>query len=280
MQPITHISINIGPTVGGDDAIVALRVAPDGRDGNTVHGRTLNSGEPDSGQAIVLETGEELVFLPSSVKVTIADVETYIAQEPTRNTTSNFVWSWCNVPPQPDPDFFNYVFAMARRIDRAEAIHSSIMADMDMTADEAFVRNRARTFGILGDVEIMCIAMNRAVEMVRRAAGVIFATTPVPPEVDGIHEALLAIRNAFEHIDERAIGKAFREGPVDARSIFNQQSLIQTGTVHYAGQSLDLKVDLPPVLLAARRFVRDVVAEAGTTKTLSGRPIKFGPLAE
>ena len=278
MEPITHISLNIGPTVGGDDCVVALRVVPDGRDGNTVHGRTLNFGEPDSGEAITVGSGEELVFRPGSVKVAIADVERFIALDPVSNTISNLVWSWLNIPPVPDPDFFNYSFAMARRIDRVYALHSSIMSDMNTNDDEPFVNNRARLFSTVGDVEIMCITMNRAIEMIKRAGDMISAATRVPAEVDAIHEALLAVRNAFEHIDERAIGKAIKEGPTDARSIFDQTSVIQSGVVSYAGQSLNLKTDVPPALDAARHFVRDVITERGTTKTASGTQIKFGPM--
>ena len=278
MEPITHISLNIGPTVGGDDCVVALRVVPDGRDGSTVHGRTLNFGEPDSGEAIAVGPGEELLFRPGSVKVTIADVERFLAQDPIRNTTSNLVWSWLNIPPLPHPDFFNYSFAMARRIDRAYALHSSIMSDMNTNDDEPFANNRARLFSILGDVEIMCIAMNRGIGMIKRAGDVISAATRAPAEADAIHEAVLAVRNAFEHIDERAIGKAFKEGPTDARSIFDQTSLIQSGVVSYAGQSLNLKTAVPPALDAARRFIRDVITESGATKTASGTQIKFGPM--
>ena len=39
-QPITYISIALGPKVGANDAIVGVRVVPDGRVGNEVYGVT------------------------------------------------------------------------------------------------------------------------------------------------------------------------------------------------------------------------------------------------
>ena len=47
---------------------------------------------------------------------------------------------------------------------------------------------------------------------------------------------MLAIRNAFEHIDERAVGKAHREGPKDAESVFGQSDFFCSG-VSYERQS-------------------------------------------
>ena len=60
-----------------------------------------------------------------------------------------------------------------------------------------------------------------------------FKHSPVPAEVDSLLEDTVAIRDAFEHIDERAMGHARWEGKADAMSIFNQADLVAAGVLRY-----------------------------------------------
>ena len=62
VKPITYVGLNLGPNVGATDFIVGVRVVPDGRSGNEVYGRALNTGEPDNGEGILLNVGDKLVF--------------------------------------------------------------------------------------------------------------------------------------------------------------------------------------------------------------------------
>ena len=79
IKPITYLSFNIGS--GIDELLmVGIRVIPTGRNGSTVLARTLNYGEPDSGEGIVLQPGERLLFPPGSVKATIQDIERAMGQ--------------------------------------------------------------------------------------------------------------------------------------------------------------------------------------------------------
>ena len=67
-KPITYMSFNLGPDAGVDDLMVGIRVIPTGRDGNTVLARTLNYGESDSGEGIIVGPSDRLLFPPGSVK--------------------------------------------------------------------------------------------------------------------------------------------------------------------------------------------------------------------
>ncbi len=123
-EPITYIGIHLGPNVGDNDAVVGVRVVPNGRNGNEVYGRILNAGEPDTGEGITLEAGYKLVFPPSSVNITLKDVDRYADAEldgyaPVTNT----VWTWLHIPPSPEPAFFHYMLAASRRLDRAYALY-------------------------------------------------------------------------------------------------------------------------------------------------------------
>ena len=280
MEPITYIGISLGPNVGANDTVVGVRVVPNGRNSNEVYGRTLNADEQDTGERITLEVGEKLVFPPGSVEVTLPDVDRYADSEldgyaPVTNTA----WTWLKIPPSPDEAFFHYMLAVSRRLDRAYALYVGALRELGTRPDEPFIRTRARVFSALGNAESMCIALNRAIQMIADAHARFSVTTAVPREVTDVQDAVRAIRNAFEHIDERAFGRARQETPVEAMSIFNQADLVTSGTIRYAEHSLDLRMQVIPALVAARQFIYDVLAGEGTTKRVD-EPIEFGPFMD
>ena len=279
-EPITYIGVNLGPNVGTDDTIVGVRVVPSGRRGREVYGRTLNSGEPDTGEGITPNAGDTLVFPPGNVKVGLSDVDRYAEKGPDGYApVTNTVWTWLQIPPHPNEGFFHYYLAASRRIDMAHSLCVSTLHELGVRNEEPFIRTRARVFNALGMAESMCIALNRGFTMIRNSPAQFSVVTSVPQEVDTLYEDVRAVRNAFEHIAERAMGRAREEGQADALSIFNQADLVSSGVLRYAGHSINLRAEVIPALLAARRFVYDVIAEAGNTKTLNER-LEFGPFTD
>ena len=277
-EPITHIGVALGPKVGGNDVLVRVRVVPNGKAGNEVYGRTLNVGEVDEGHGIVVSEGEEVVFPVGSVTLTIDDVDKYaVAGLGGYSPIANTIWTWLQVPPMPTERFFRYLFAAARRLDSAHSLWVGAMQELTGPSDEPFIQKRVRLYTALGHAESMCIALNRVIIMIRYLRTRFGVTTPVPTDVDSIWEAVEAIRNALEHIDERAFGKAKKEKPQDAMTIFDQSDFVASGKLSYAGYSLDLQAGLIPVLVAARKYILDVTAEAGTKKT-DNEEIRFGPM--
>ena len=279
VEPITYIGLNFGPKVGAQDFMVGVRVVPDGSNGNEVYGRTLGPGEPDSGEGITVRAGETLVFRPGSVRVRLRDVDRYADTEPDGYAPiANTVWTWLQLPPKRDEAFIRYMLAASRRLDAA---HSLCVGALHVLGDreESSIKARARLFGALGSVETMCIALNRAFGMIHEARSKFSVASPVPSEVDALREAVRAIRDAFEHIDERSLGDARRETSVEAVSIFDQTDLLISGTVRYAGYSLNMRAQVIPALIAARQYIYDAVAEAGNTKRPNA-PFTFGPFRQ
>ena len=280
IEPIAYIGLHLGPDPGANDAVVGVRIVPTGRAGNVVYARTLNADEPDTGERITLEVGEQLVLPPGSAKVTIADVDRYAEPEPDGYAAmTNTVWTWLQIPPHPGEEFFHYMLAISRRLDQAHARWVGSLRQLDNRPGESFIKSRARIFDALGNAESMCNVLNRAVSMMKDAPSKLGVKTSVPNELKNLHEPLEAIRNAFEHIDERATGRAHREGPVDALSIFNQGDLVAKGVLQYADYSLSLRTAILPALIAGRKFVYDVIAELGNTKTID-LEIAFEPVME
>ncbi|MDE0102679.1 MAG: hypothetical protein OXN89_09880 [Bryobacterales bacterium] len=231
----------------------------------------MRPGEEDSGEGISLEPGETLEFPAGSLSVTMADVDRYTKRAPDGYArVANTVWSWLAIPPpMRDQTFVNYLLATARRLDSAYLHCSGALRLLSNPDKEMGFSAREALFEALCHAESMSVALSRAIRMIRRARGTISATATVPREVTTIEDAVLAIRDAFEHIDERAVGKARREDPIDAMSIFDQSDFFDAGVLRYAGHALDISQEVMPALIAGRRFIVEAAMEAGLVKTVT-----------
>ena len=107
--------------------------------------------------------------------------------------------------------------------------------------------------------------------MIINAGEKIQVRTAVDSDLKNLGERATAIRDAFEHIDERAFGKARRQTSTDALSIFNQADLVTDRVLRYAHHSLSLPLDVLPNLVKARQFVYDANSEPRDAK-LSTNP--------
>ena len=276
IPPIRYMSLNLGPIVGANDALMGVRVVPTGRNGNTVLGKTLNYGEPDSGDAIVILPGEKLFFPPGSLKLTIQDIDRQNILEPDGYAAlSNTVWTWLQPPGPPDPALFRFLFAAARRIDTAHDLCVSALQELGELPDEPFIKTRARLFKALGYAELMCVALNRATKMITDIPSKFSVAVVVPNTADAIFPALTAMRNAIEHIEDRAFGNVFGKSHPDALTIFDQDHFFSFGVLRYAGHSLDLRADIVPALISSRQFIFEVaVKKAGAART-NNVPLEF-----
>ena len=269
--PVTHISIHTGPD--GESAFLAgIRVVPAGRNGSHVYGRTLNHGEPDSGEGIDVEVGETLEFPPGSVSVTMADVDHYSkAGDDGYAPVANTVWTWLAIPPlESDQTTVNYLLAAARRLDAAHTHWTRAQSSLNDSRNEQGFPAREAMFDALGHAESMCVALGRAIRMIAHARATISASEPVPQEITSIEHAVKAIRDAFEHIDERAVGKARQENSSDAMSVFDQSDFFASGVLRYAGYSLDISHEAIPAMIAGRRYIIATATRAGLRKTITG----------
>ena len=263
------LGLNLGPTVGEDDAIVRVRVVPVKREGRIIYGRTLNFEEPDNDEHIAVDRGDTLIFPLGSINVNITDVDRYSDRGPDGYApVANTVWSWLIIPPITQPrEIYHYLIAAARRLDIA---HMHCVGALDglraSSGQSSFLKQRIGMFEALGHAESMSIALSRAFRMIQNAK----TKVAVPTEVNAIADRAHKIRDAFEHIDERAEGKAHHEGPADAMTVFDQSDFFQSGVLRYAGHSLDIAIEVVPAMVAARKFIVDVVAHEGSTKTISG----------
>ena len=245
-KPITHISINLGPDGDACGFLVGVRVVPAGRDGDTVFARTLNHGEPDSGEGIVVQQGERLMFPPGSVKVTIQDADRTNTPGPDGYATiATLVWTWLNIAPSPNVELLNYFCAAARGLDSAYSLCVGAISTISTPPD-----NRARFFRALSDAELMCIGLNRVDGMIKAIATKFSVTTTVPHEINALLPAVKAI---------------------ETLSQFKQLDLSTSGILQYGNYSLDLRAQVIPALVTARKFIFDAMVEkTAVAKTIDG----------
>ena len=220
--------------------MVGIRVVPSGREGNIVFGKTLNFGEPDDGQGITLLPGEQLIFPSGSIKATMRDVDRDNTPGPDGYASlANTIWTWLQIPPHPDEKLFNYLFAMARRLDTAHALCVTAINLLNEQSDMSSLPGRAQVFRAWGHAELACVALYRAIKMIREFPSEFTSLVAVPKTMEALFPALEEIRNSFEHIEDRAMGQVRRKPHQDAVSTFDQSALLKSGILQYASHSLD-----------------------------------------
>ena len=84
----------------------------------------------------------------------------------------------------------------------------------------------------------------------------------VPDSIVKTREAVLEMRNAFEHIDERAqanIGGG--KFDTDALTIFNQPDFVQDSILRYMDHELNFESDVILALVDCRELIMDAIDE-------------------
>jgi hypothetical protein len=86
------------------------------------------------------------------------------------------------------------------------------------------------------------------------------ATTTVPADITTRSVAVTQIRNAYEHIEDRALGNVHNTPHPDALTIFDHDRVVIDGVITYGSYQLDLATDVPQVIDATRQFLKDIAA--------------------
>lgn len=275
---VRFLSVNATPEVGANDWLVAVRVVPAGRDGTKVYGRTLKPGEVDPGVPVTFDpnAGEELHFRPGSVQISIQDVDRMAKPGPDGYATiSNTVWTWFNVGTPIAPALFRFLLAASRRLDTAHSLYMQVEAALGSISGP-YPNQREQAFAALGLSEVLCVALSRAVNMLQRIPIQFSVNLQLPATITGKALALREIRDAFEHIEERALGNVHRKPDADALSIFDQTDLLTHGVLTYGSHSLALRSEVLPMFVHARRAAFETAVQVAGPAIVLNVPIIFG----
>ncbi|MBX3444884.1 MAG: hypothetical protein KF774_20960 [Planctomyces sp.] len=271
MQAVSHLSEHTGLDPKGSTAsrntgfLFSYRVVPVRREPGIVYARILRRGEADTGQRIHVRPGERITFERGSVVAELGHID---AMEPP--TASGYVplspvlWTWLALGAKgPAPARTLYILAAARRLDTANLLLATIEQHREDLKQNALTSPALRRamFELIGAVELAVVALARALTMVRGAAEAIGASTPVPQMIVESAPAIRAIRDAYEHIEERALGKVRNKQDPATLTIFEYNELIDQDRITYGIHQLDLATEVPELLHQARAFLIETAGD-------------------
>jgi hypothetical protein len=258
MEHLSHISHHLTPE-GTDGYLLAQRIVEVSREPGKVVARTLRYGEADDGRRVHVRPGDNLEVHPTMELDTIDEFESrgisgYVPITPV-------LFTWLTMMPQPTGDKPRYLLAAARRLDLAESLFRRV-EELRHSDPEGAPAVRRAIFELVGATELAVVSLSRAMDMCVKARLDIGATTVVPPAITLRRAAVTAIRNAYEHIEDRALGQVWNKPHPDALTIFDHVSVAEDGLIRYGSHRLDLMADVPQIIAATRQFLKAAAGEA------------------
>lgn len=262
--------------VDTNDVLTWVRVVPDGRDGSTVYGRALLFDEPDTGLAPQLRPGDNFIFRPGKLVFSIDSVDTSVAVkfEDGYATIANTVWTWLSLYPTlfqkiVSEEVSRFLLSAARRLDASYEAFSLIRSKLkELDGVEYGIRQRHLIFEIMGLVEIAIVAINRALQMALQIHNHYSVNVPFPDSVRDKLPALKEMRNAYEHIEDRALGRVKNKPHIDALSVFNYERLFVEGIATYSSYELDIHNETTLLLIDTRQYLKEATLELASNLSL------------
>ncbi|MDB9512144.1 hypothetical protein PN499_13205 [Kamptonema animale CS-326] len=276
-EPVYGASLHTTGEAGcKQDILTWVRVVPDGRDGSTVYGRTLRSDEPDTGLAPQRRPGDNFAFRENSLVFSVDSVDISAATkfEDGYASIANTVWTWLSLYPTltrkvlPD-QVPRFLLSVARRLDASHEAFSLLHSKLkELETVEYGIRQRNLIFEIMGLVEMAIVAMNRALQMALQLHRDYSITTCFPESVNNKLHALRQMRNAYEHIEDRALGLVRGVPHIDALSIFNYERLFKEGIATYGQYELDIHNEAIQLLIDTRQYLKEATSELASNVSL------------
>jgi hypothetical protein len=269
-QPVYCVTLHMTEEVGcKEDILTWVRVVPDGRNGSTVYGRTLHPDEPDTGLAPQLRPGDSFELRAGSLTFSIdsVDVSTATKFEDGYAFIANTVWTWMSVRSALNgkvlsDDVHRFLLSAARRLDASYEAFSLLHSKLkELEKVEYGIQQRNLIFEIMGLVEMAIIAMNRALQMAWQIHERYHLTINFPNSVKNKLSTLTQIRNAYEHIEDRALGLVRGKPNLDALSIFNYERLFKEGIATYGNYELDIYKETIDLLIDTRQYLKEATSE-------------------
>ena len=253
-----------------DEPLVLGRLVPVRREGKKVFARTLRYGEEDTGEAVHLEAGDQLIvakgdFSINSRQIDEQSVPGLGGYAPVANT----VYTWYNIIGGETLEFYLFFFSLARRIDAAHSLWTRATQERERGKEEGAIPGRIGYLNALASAEMAIIALHCGISMVATIVDKYCPDLEVPGSVKAISDTVAEMRKGFEHIDERAQGKVGRSGKddFDALTIFDQTDFIESFVLRYKGLTLDFGVEILPALLDSRELIMNVIDFRASSQT-------------
>lgn len=259
MEHLAYISLHT-TTEGTGGYLLPLRIVPVREEPGRVVGRTLRYGEPDDGRRIHVRPGNSVQI--ESIQLQIDYVDEWEGQGVTGYVPlTPVLYTWMCFGTHHSDDKRRYLLSAARRLDQAQALFERI-GELRQTDPEGAPAVRRAIFNLIGMTELALVALHRTIVMCADAQSDLGTTVAVPELIKLWRKGLEEIRNAYEHIEERAIGNVHGNPSPEALTIFDHDRIVADNVIAYGGYELDLATDVPDLIAVARQYLKDVAAEA------------------
>ena len=264
-QPIHSTGLNTNDRVGDRTGfMLGIPIVEVSRDdeARVVVARSRLLDEPES-ERVRLPFGYTLNLPTGAITIEFERIDQmFEPDEDGYKPLSNTIWTWMAIGPPPGTEeFARYLLAAARRLDTSYRGFVRVRHALK-TLEETMPGPHARraVFEIVGDIEVAVVALGRVVDMAAEVGRVTEAPLTIPSPLVEIRRALIEIRNAYEHIDERARGRVRERPHPDALSIFDWTMLFQEGVIRYGAHYLSLDQCFE-LLSEARAFLKQAANE-------------------
>ena len=240
------------PDGGQGNFLFAMRIVPARREGNTQYVRTLGSDEEDTGEAVKSEAGVRIAFEPGGMSFSINDIDNYYnpPQKGGYKLVSNTIWTWYRIITD-EKDFLLFLSSFAQRTDTSHALWSSAVEAWEKASnEESGISQRHGYFNSFSMAQLAIVSISAAYRMARTLIDKWCPDLDMPNSIANTFDAIRQIRNAFEHIDERAASQK-----MDDLSIFQQKNFESTSEIRYKNYRLIFKEDLIQPLLDCRELI-------------------------
>ena len=176
----------------------------------------------------------------------------------------------------PTPEQWRYVLSAARRLDTAHRQFERVRAGLDELAEtEGNVQQRRTSWIIVGDAELAIIALHRSIAMSDDLRDKFQLRVNWPDELKGGRKTLGELRDAYEHIDERAQGfikkgRSKRHETETAFTAFQFRSLFAERRLRYDKWSVGIDDEIDELIAITRQYLLQVWAELKARSGESG----------
>lgn len=255
------------------DFLFGGRIVPVEREGNKVFVKTPRHGEEDAGETARLRLGDRILFRAGDLVIDSRQIDAMSPKGPGGYApVANTVWTWYRIASE-RADFLFFFFALARRLDAAHALWALAMEERDQANEEGGIPQRTGFLKTLATAEMAIVALNRAFNMANTLIKEYCPDLELPATVQKIQGTVSEMRNAFEHISDRAQGKVNRTkiSYKDAWSIFNQPDFIEKSTLRYQEHALHFDKDVIDALLDCRELIMQAIDSRAALHARNGR---------
>lgn len=249
--------LNLGPA----DVIEHIgRLVSAGSDEDAVYMRPLRHGEEDTGEVVRIPSGKRMVIRAGDLSI---DSEELDAKSPKGKggyaPVSDTIWTWYWIAGVEDSNLLLLLLAAARRLEATNVFWAATMEALDEAQSQENKGRRPTLFRALAMAKVTVNSLCRAMEMIHRLEKESGLGLQFPEKFGSNRRVLRRVRNALEHIDDRAMGQA-RDGTAEgALSIFFQPYFVRQGVLTYSGQALSFAEGNPLVLRQCRKTVKSVI---------------------